>query len=257
MKTSLQSSLWWVGNDDFGLPVRVPLEQLPHLLVVGQSGSGKSHFLSEAITDLTAARTEPIELFRVAPGAASTVADRTGFGLRAGVHVIATVRTVAPGPRCERTLRNFPARLVLRTGARAKSELLLGHGHGHGHGHASEFRGRRDAELVSPLVSREAQQRLRIDRPPEPVGELDALLPVIHELVRIEGSVDSETVQRLCEVGYGRAVRILDQLVSLGVVLRAGDAPTRHVLASSAPSESVVSARIGDTTAFRTTNEQN
>lgn len=317
----------WLGNDALGVPLRVPLATLPHLLVVGVSGAGKSRYLSEAVADLAgvnphqrpsvlliapdtspydgvneagALRASPattpadavallrwvhfalaerlggasgwlgvadrpnlpilaasdeangasvraamllvidgyFELLRVAPDVAELVGDLTAYGRRVGVHVIASVPSLAPGPQTDHVLRQFPARLVLRTGTRADSELLLGGDA------ASAFQSQRDAAFVNPMKAHEAPLRLRIDGSPQPAGEFDELLPVVVELARTEGSVDSRTVQTLCDIGYGRAARILDQLVSLGVLRASGEAPIRYTISQSAPSDDTIRWRI-------------
>lgn len=71
-------------------------------------------------------------------------------------------------------------------------------------------------------------------------GEFDALIEEAAVLARELGVIKRGDVQARFDVGYGRAARILDQLVSLGVLVALDHPVTVYSLTPDAPSAPVI-----------------
>jgi len=77
----------WIGSTGFaGAPQRIPLHALPHLLVIGASGVGKTHYLREALDDLSSwGATPDLSLVVVSADATAYESLKEGGLLRASV----------------------------------------------------------------------------------------------------------------------------------------------------------------------------
>ncbi len=56
-------------------------------------------------------------------------------------------------------------------------------------------------------------------------GEFDPLIEQAAEVARTDGALTRTRLMSLLHIGYGRAARIVDQLVSIGVLHEIADTP--------------------------------
>ena len=68
-------------------------------------------------------------------------------------------------------------------------------------------------------------------------GEFDPFVERAAAVARAEGGITSARLQATLQIGYGRAVRILDQLIWLGVLRESTVDPPFHPVNPDAPLE--------------------